>query len=321
MKANFITKFSGILLISFVAGFNVFGQDRNAVIEAYNQGAKTVQTDVPAAIKAFENVITLSDKVGEPAADLKQKAIQILPGLYLKNAADKINQKKPAPEAVKAAKDAVAAAEKYGNPSQKDNAQKILIQAYNNLGTQFFTQNDFEKALLTFDSVLAINPGYSQAIYNKALIYRKQDNSDAFGQTIDQYIEKVNDPGKAKQASAVALEYFRAAGSKANQANELDKALDLLNKAAKYGDDKDVFYFFADVHNKKKDFDKGLEYAKKGLDLETGTAEAKAKFYFQLGLAQEGKGQTTEACNSFKSAMFGPFAAPSKVKRTNLKCK
>ena len=111
----------------------------------------------------------------------------------------------------------------------------------------------------------------------------------------------------------MALEYFRAAGSQANQADKLDEALVSLNKAAKYGDDKDLFYYFADVYNKQKNFDNGTEYAQKGLALETGAAEAKAKFYFQLALAQAGKGQTADACASFKNAMYGAFADPSKA--------
>ncbi len=64
----------------------------------------------------------------------------------------------------------------------------------------------------------------------------------------------------------------------------------MLTKASKYGDDKDLFYYFADVYNKQKNFDKGTEYAQKGLALETGGPDAKAKFYFQLALAQAGKG-------------------------------
>jgi predicted Zn-dependent protease len=94
----------------------------------------------------------------------------------------------------------------------------------------------------------------------------------------------------------------------------------LLNKAAKYGDDKDLFYFFADVYNKQKNFSSGAEYAQKGLDLETGNTEAKAKFYYQLAVAQAGKGQTANACASFKNAMFGAFAEASKAQSKNLKC-
>lgn len=296
---------------------------RNDVITAYNEGAKTIQTDTQAAIAAFEKVITLSDQVGEEAADLKQKAVQVLPGLYVKLASTAVTEKKPAAEIIKAAKTAIGVADKYSSATNKDKAQKLLVQGYNVMASDFFSKNDFANAIAAFDSLLAINPDYLNALYNKSLIYIKQDDAASFEKTIDTYLQKVNavnDTVKAQKASSMALEYFRSEGSKANQANKLDEALDLLNKASKYGDDKDLFYFFADVYNKKKDFDKGAEYAQKGLELETGAAEAKAKFYYQLAVAQLGKGQTSEACASFKNAMYGPFAEASKAQRTNLKC-
>jgi tetratricopeptide (TPR) repeat protein len=314
---------AGLLALSVVIGTNVNSQTRNDVITFYNEGAKAMQTDVPAAITAFENVVVTSDKVGEEAADLKQKAVQVLPGLYYKLAAAALNEKKPAAEIISASKTAIAASEKYGNTSNKEKSQKVLVQGYNNLAVDYFSKNDFEKALLTIDSLLVINPDYVNAIYNKALIYIKQDNAEAFEKTIDGYLEKVkstNDTIKTQKASTLALEYFRSAGSKANQANKLDEALASLNKSAKYGDDKDLFYYFADVYNKKGNFVSGAEYAQKGLDLETGSAEAKAKFFYQLAVAQVGKGQTAEACASFKNALYGPFAEASKAQRTNLKC-
>jgi tetratricopeptide (TPR) repeat protein len=282
-----------------------------------------MQADPQAAITAFEKVITLSDKVGETAADLKQKAVQVLPGLYVKVASAALTAKKPAPEVIRAAKKAAETATKYNNQTGKDNAGKLLVQGYYNLGTDFFTKKDYNNALLAFDSLLMINPDYAAAIYNKALVFRSQNNAASFEENIDSFINKMksaNDSVRVKQASKLALEYFRAAGSQANQANKNDEALALLNKAAKYGDDKDLFYFFSDVYNKQKNFDKGAEYAGKGLALETGNAEVKAKYYFQLGLAQAGKGQTTEACASFKNALYGAFAAAAKAERTNLKC-
>lgn len=323
MNKKSMKKIALLLVVSAMIVTNISGQERNDVIKVYNEGAKAIQTDPQAAIAAFENVIVLSDKVGETAADLKQKAVQVLPGLYVKVASGTMNEKKPAPEIIRAAKKAAAAAEKYGSATAKDNAAKILVQGYYNMGTEFFTRKDYENALLAFDSLLVINPGYLNAIYNKALIYRLQNNAGAFEETIDLYLGKLEsgkDDEKASQASAMAIEYFRATGSQANQAGNLDEALALLNKAAKYGDDKDLFYYFADVYNKQKNFDSGAEYAQRGLDLETGDAEAKAKFYFQLALAQAGKGQTSNACASFKNAMYGAFAAAAKAERTNLKC-
>jgi len=323
MNIKQMRKIAGILVVSAIIGTNLNAQTRNDVISAYNEGAKASQTDAGAAIVAFEQVVTLADQVGDEAADLKEKAMKVLPGLYVKVALNAYNEKKPAPEIIDAAKKASAAAEKYGSSSNKATAGKILVQGYNKIGTEFFSETDYDNALLAFDSLLMINPDYANAIYNKALIYMRQNNNDAFEETIDSFLGKLEsgkDDERIEQASTQALEYFRAAGSLANQEDSLDKTLVLLNKAAKYGDDKDLFYYFADVYNKQEDFDSGAEYAQKGLDLETGEAEAKAKFYYQLAVAQAGKGETANACASFKNALYGPFADASKAQRTNLKC-
>ena len=320
---NIMKLIAVMIVASAMTGVSLNAQDRNDVITHYNEGAKAMQTDVPAAIAAFEQVIVVADQVGETADDLKQKAVQVLPGLYYKLAAVAYNEKKPSAEIIQAAKTAYAMADKYGNASYKDNANKILANAYYKMANDFFAANDYENALLTYDSVLTLNPDHIASIYNKALIYKNQDDAAAFEQNIDLFLTKLDpekDADKAVTAKGVALEYFRAAGSKANAANNLDEALELLNKAAKYGDDKTMFYFFADVYNKKNNFTEGAEYAQKGLDLETGDAEAKAMFYYQLAVAQAGQGDITSACASFKNALYGPFAEAAKAQRTNLKC-
>ena len=324
MNSKNLIKTVCFLVVLVFSASTVKAQGRNDVIKAYNEGAKLVQTDPEAAIKAFEKAVNLSKQVGDSAADLNQKAIKVLPGLYYNVASRAFTEKKPSSEIISDTKKAIAVSVKYDNPSIKQNADNLLTKTYNNMAIEYFTKNDYQNALASFDSVLMINPDYSSAIYNKALIYLKQANSDEFEKTIDSFIGKMKpgiDSAKIKQASSMALVYFRASGSKADQADKLDEALGFLNKAAKYGDNKDLFYFFAEVYNKQKAFDKGLEYAQKGLALETGAEEPKAKFYFQIALAQEGKGQTAEACESFKNANYGVFAAPSKVKRSNLKCK
>lgn len=323
MKMRFLCTIACVLALSAFLTSGLNAQDRNEVIAVYNEGAKAIQTDVPAAITAFEKVIEMSDKVGETANDLKQKAVQVLPGLYYKMAATAYNEKKPAAEVIAAAKLAGAMAEKYGSKTHGENSKKILVNGYYKMATEFFSATDYDNAMLAFDSVLTLNPDHIASIYNKALIYRNRDQVDQFEQTIDLFLSKLDpakDADKITQAKGSALEYFRAAGSKANSANKLDEALALLNRAAKYGDDKTMFYFFADVYNKKNSFTEGAEYAQKGLDLETGDAEAKAMFYYQLAVAQAGKDETAAACESFKNALYGPFAEAAKAQRTNLKC-
>ncbi len=86
----------GFLVVSAIISADLNAQTRTDVINAYNEGAKAMQTDVKTAIDAFEKVVVLSDQVGETTADLKQKAVQVLPGLYVKAASATVTEKKPA---------------------------------------------------------------------------------------------------------------------------------------------------------------------------------------------------------------------------------
>ncbi|MBN1107436.1 MAG: hypothetical protein JXA55_01655, partial [Bacteroidales bacterium] len=242
MKSKMIKITAAVVVLTALLTGHLNGQGRNDVITAYNEGAQAIKTDVGSAIQSFEKVVTLADALGEEAADLKQKAVQILPGLYVRAASNLLSEKKAAAEVIKASKTAIAASEKYGSEINKQNAQKLLISGYYNLGTGFFSTKEYDKALLAFDSLLAINPDYITAIYNKALVYRVQADNDNFEKTIDLFLGKMvagKDDARIKQASSLALEYFRAAGSQAIQSDKVDEALALLDKAAKYGEDKD----------------------------------------------------------------------------------
>jgi tetratricopeptide (TPR) repeat protein len=192
-----------------------------------------------------------------------------------------------------------------------------MLQAYLNMASGFFNENDYDNALSSFDSALMVNPGYVAAIYNKALVYLRQNNADEFEKSIDLYLEKLGsgpEDEKAKQASKTALEYFRAAGSKASQEENLDEALALLTKAEKYGEDKDLFYFFADVYNKQKKFDQAMEYAQKGLRWDV--MRRKAHYYIR-GPHTKGKGQTSEAVLPLR-LLFPCFCEASKAERITL---
>ena len=65
MNLRLLRSVAGMLIISAVLCFNLNGQTRSDVIKVYNEGAKTVKTDVNVSIEAFENVIKLAAEVGE----------------------------------------------------------------------------------------------------------------------------------------------------------------------------------------------------------------------------------------------------------------
>ncbi len=324
MKLFNIQKLAGmtIVLASFVSG--MYAQEKNDAIIVFNQGVELMKANDPKAIETFEKCIALCDQIGDSAADVKAKAVSVVPDLYYKNAFNLLKTDKNIPAAIAASKVTKKVAEKYDDQTVVVSAEQLLVQAYTNMASDFVTAKDNDKAIQAFDSVLMINPDHLPSIYNKALMYRGMSNTEKFTETIDLYISKLKaagDESKLEQPNKVARDYFRVAGGKANQANKLAEAVDLLTKASNYGLDNNLCYQFASVYNKQKKFDQAAEYAQKGLDLEPQTApEAKAKYYYELGTAQAGKGDNAAACETLKNAMYGPFLQAAKAQRTNMKC-
>jgi len=60
MELRKIIKAISLIVVLVFSTTTIKAQGRNDVIKAYNEGAGAVQTDPQAAIKAFENVVSLS---------------------------------------------------------------------------------------------------------------------------------------------------------------------------------------------------------------------------------------------------------------------
>ncbi len=324
MKLFNIQKLAGlaVVLAGFVSG--IYAQEKNDAIVIFNQGVELMKANDPKAIETFEKCIALCDQIGDSAADVKAKAVSVVPDLYYKKAFNLLKTDKNIPAAIAASKVTKKVAEKYDDQTVVVSSEQLLVQAYTNMASEYVTAKDNAKAIQAFDSVLMINPEHLPSIYNKALMYRGMGNTEKFTETIDLYIGKLKAAGdetKIEQPNKIARDYFRVAGGKANQANKLSEAVELLTKASLYGLDNNLCYQFASVYNKQKKFDLAAEYAQKGLDLEKSTnPEDKAKYYYEMGTAQAGKGDNAAACETLKNAMYGPFLQAAKAQRTNMKC-
>jgi tetratricopeptide (TPR) repeat protein len=324
MELAYIRKIAGVFTLLAGISFGVFAQEKNDAINLFNQGVEQMKTNDPKAVETFEKCVALCEQIGDSAADVKTKAITVIPDLYYKKAYNLLTVDKNISGSLKASKETMVVAEKYNDPNVKESTQRLMIQAYTNMASGFVTAKDNANAIAAFDSVLMINPGHAPSLYNKALMYRGLDNPAKFTESIDLYIAKLKESGdtsKLDQANKVARDYFRIAGGKANQANKLSEALSSLNTALKYGTDNNVHYQLASVYNKQKKFSQAAENAEKGLALDAAaTPEGKAKYYYELGTAQAGLGKTSEACESLSNAMYGPFLQAAKAQRTNMKC-
>jgi tetratricopeptide (TPR) repeat protein len=323
MKNFGFKKFAGLLLVFALVFPVITAQEKNDAIKAFNEAVELMKSDPVGSIASFENCIKLCVQVGDSALDIQVKAEQVLPGLYYQKAYNVLVKDKNNSGGLLVSKQAMKVAEKYNNGGVKENINKLLVQAYSAMASEYVNKKEYENAILAFDSVLAINPGHLNALYYKALMYRGLNKDNEFEAAIDLYVSKLNpgtDADKLEQARKAARDYFRIAGGKANQAKKYADAIVLLDKAAKYGEDENICYQYASVYNKQNNRAKALEYAQKGLGLSTGTAEDKAKYYFEMAEAQTNLGKKTEACESYKNAKYGPFVQASDAQLKNLGC-
>jgi len=314
---------TGLLTGAFMlAAVAIQAQTKYEAAATYKNAAELFSTNYIAAIDSFEKCIKICEIVGAEADEVKSGAVKVLPGLYQKKMISLTNDKK-FPEALLASKKTMEVAEKYQDAAVAENVKTAQVNLYTGLGFNLQKAGDNASAVLNFDSALVINPNFTKAIFGKALSYMRTGESPKVIENIDLAMVKAgSDSVTFKQYQKTARDYFKGAGLKSKQAKKATEALDNFNTSLKYGEDKDVYYNIANINNSQKKYDIAILNAQKGLALETGADDAKAKYLYELAAAQAGKGMVSEACGNYKSAMINKqFEAACKAQLTNLKCK
>ncbi|MGC8823883.1 MAG: tetratricopeptide repeat protein [Bacteroidales bacterium] len=289
----------------------------------FNQSIELMKIDLPLAIQKLDSCLIICNLIGDSALEVRAKAEPFLCDLNLRYAGNLYYDQKQKDKALIAARNTLSLCEKYNNDEIGGKTKKLLGQIYASLGSEQFSTKAYDRAILAFDSAYYFDPSLYNMLLNKAIAYRVLKNTPAFTENIDKYItlaSQQNDSAQVKKGQKMAIEYLRAEGSRANAQNKLKEAQEILTKALSYGEDKDVFYYLADVSTKLKKYNDAIEYAQKGLAMETGSAEDKAKYYYVLGTAYIAIGKKDDACDAFKNAAYGKFAQAAKAQMINNKC-
>lgn len=296
-------------------------EGRRAAVQAYNQASDLAKKgEYDASIAKFEEAIELAQSIGEEGADIVKLSREKIPGIYYDKAISEYrafqnNQTASQLDATIAAfEEAAEAGEQYGNQSvvQKstNNATK-LTYAKSQLQ---YRQGNYEAAMETINRVIDNNPNYATAYYHKGLIYKKMDgNFDNALEALDQAI-KVAEENDNAQIARQARE--NASGELVYRANQriqqenYSTAIEMLNRALEYNPESATAYVkLAEAYNNRADWDQALTNAQKALELETGGRSAQAAIYFQIGTAQKGLGNYSEACDAYAKAAYGRYRA------------
>jgi len=300
---------AGLLFMSYDA----MSQDINEAKTMYNIALQSMKNDPAEAIKSLTLCIDICDKIGADADSVKMVATSKYAETYYN-----LGTKQASAKDMAAAEATFKTAIEYGlNRSNTALGQIYLMQAEGARG-----QKDLVKAQELISQALSKDSTSSRAWIVQAYIYRDGGLADDFESSIGKVLQLAKNGNETRIANQSALRYFLATGSQAVNGSRFEEGAAALEKAVKYdAENKDLCYFLAKAYNGLQQWDKALETANKGIAIEEDVPEKEAKYWFEIGTAMAGKGDKTQACDSYKKALFGQFAESAKYEiEVTLKC-
>ncbi len=299
------------------------GTEYNKAIElSKNNDYKGAITGFEKSIKMLDKILLNADtEVSIQAEQMKAQAQQQLPNLYFKSGTGLYKEKK-FDEALAEYKKTVEVCEKYNETKIKEKTNYNIAVLYTMKASSAYKAKEYEKAVALYDNALAAKGNYTKALFQKGLSLNKLDKDDEMIATLEKAIEVGEETDKDVMNSKKLLaSHFSVKGAKLIKNKDYDGAVELQNKALSYDETyATAYYYLAAIYNLEGKHDEAIEAANKGIENEKDDAEDKARYYFELGLAQKAQGKSTEACEAFKKANVGSTAKKVEAATKEMNC-
>jgi len=311
-----VRNFYRIILTAVLIGFmqHVSAQSLDEARDLYNQGGQaTLEGDLETAIQNFEECVAICETLYEKEEDTDAEELmltvqQTLPKLYWQLSQNKVKEKdyNSSLEFALKAKDAA------NNVSETDIASKASTMAsklYYSFALRDYKAKNYTEALTYLDNSINENPSNFSAHLLKVVIYKDTENEKALIDATQTLVAIEGDDDSKDKAVNLTANYFYNEGVKAKQASQYEKAINYIEKSFEFNaENADAYFLLVSVYNSQKDWDKAIDAANEGLKYEDNPAEAKARFYYELGNAYVGKGDNTSACDAFNKASVGVYS-------------
>ncbi len=291
---------------------------------AYNSSLSKMTENPAEAIELLNACLDLCKSVGEEADDVKALAELNLTKAYV-NLGKKYATAKDFGKAVETFGIALQKGKQYKNDDVVKASSEALAQIHTQNGFNLYKEKKMEEAMTEVKKALEYSPNYGTGWLIKCYVAKDMGDDEAFTETLNKGLEAcvtTNDNRNRTSIQKLGRDYFLQQGSKAVTANKMEEAITALEKSISYdGSNKDAYYYYAVALSGVKKFQEAADASNKGLELETGEADKKARFYYTLGTALKGLGDNAGACSAFKNALFGPFEEGAKYEiEHELKC-
>ncbi len=302
---------------------SIFGQTLTDVINEFNAGVESLNNQsYEAALTQFNTSLELSDEVGEEADDMKEQAREQIVGTYYRQAIT-LMKRKQYDQALPALEKTIALSAEYDKkPEFAENAKKYLPSLYLREGNVQRSQDNYDEALSLFDKALELQPELYKAHQGKGLVYKETNEIDkmleefsiakekALTKGDQEFISDVNSTIDSYYRGLIEEELFMIDPEEA----DYTYLIDLCDEAIEANENNGYAYWqAATAYNKMVEYDTAIEYAEKGVAVETDPIMLSA-LYYELGKAYHNTVRYEDACEAYNKVTEEPFATKAEKK-------
>lgn len=320
-------RFKIFLFLALISFSGTYAQTFDDVVTKFNEGADDINKgDYQTAIDHLQEVISMSEAVGDSAADLVAKAKEQVPLLNYQIAIGYMKQK-DYENAIPYLENTVDLAEKHGTAEEyKQKAMKYLPTLLTGVGTQKLKAGDNDEAKRLFEHAVQYSPDYPKAYLGLGMVHKSNFDEDEMIEALTTAIEKAkaqNDAKTIEDAQNALGLYFVEQGNMEladvdPEMEDFTYAIDAFEKAVQYDpDNANAHLKLAMIYNRMIEYDQAIEHALKALETETNEVKI-AAINYELGNAYAGNAEYDKACEAFNNAMVEEFEERAMAKKEKI---
>ena len=264
-------------------------QDYNAAIEAYNNGAQTLETDKAAALESFRSALAQFEACEDAeAAEMVGKCKEIIAGTVLSIAKEQINGGEY-DAALVTLKEAAQVAEGYGLAEIAAEAKELVPNTWLRKGSTLLKEKDFAGAATALKEVVVLTPedGQSWLLLGQSLV-QTGDSDGAIAA-----LENAAANGKEEQANKLLSNVYLKKGMGLLKANKAADAISAIEKANAYQENAQAYKLLASAYTKSGKTANAIEAYKKYLELSPNAKDASDVLFTIAATAQKAGDKAT----------------------------
>ena len=307
-------KLSIILTVFFVTiTMGLTAQNLNSAGKAYNKGIELAQEgNTQGAIESYQKCADICSELGEVGEGLKVKAETQICNIYIKMGVEKFKVKNY-DSAIILFTESDKYAQLIDDPSTTAKLNSYFAASYTGSGNALYKTKKYKKAVENYNKAIEYNPEYPKAWYGLVLGYSKLDESGMLEESVKKVEEYSSDEQLKTKAKLAAGKYFLKVCGDAIQEENYSIATMMADRSIQYNnEDPTAFYYLALASNAQANWVNAQKAAMKALTFEQ---EDQSNYYFELGRAYEGQGDTEKACEAYSNVTEGPNTEAANYQR------